>query len=458
MAAGQWIRAGLNTSSEKNTIAVLDGVRACACLFVIWYHFNLVPHNFRMWDLQPLLPSFLAQFLYFGTYGVTLFFILSGFLLFLPFVKALLFAQSWPSIKRFYLRRVFRILPAYYVTLILVVLLFQREYLQPQHWQELGLFFTFLMDESKTTFKQLNAPFWTLAIEWQFYMLLPFLMLGMRLVVSRFKQAYRLRATLACILAVIVWGVGTRCFGLYFVHEHPDASVLVSRPVLNVFLFFAYGVGGKYLEDFGVGMLLSLCFVYARHPSTSLRLRTTLQKLSPWLWICGLLCLLTMIMWNYNEIIPHTWSFFDQPLLFAHYFQFNELGFSLSFGLCILALLFGSAWLKRPFEWLPLRWIGMISYSLYMWHFPLLVYFIKHINPLLKGQPLILVYSACWLWALVLIVPVCFLSYVLVERPGMKIGEWLTPLRPQTQTVPASPLSPQTENRTPTQETPQRVA
>ncbi len=73
-------------------------------------------------------------------------------------------------------------------------MLFQRQYLQPQHWQELGLFFTFLMDSSRATFKQLNAPFWMLAIEWQFYMPLPLLVLGMRQIVfsSSLSSGYSL--------------------------------------------------------------------------------------------------------------------------------------------------------------------------------------------------------------------------------------------------------------------------
>ncbi len=442
MAISQWIRAGLEDSSKKNTIAVLDGVRAFACLFVILFHIDTVPYDKHVWNLSSSAHPLLDAFLFFGRYGVTLFFVLSGFLLFMPFAKALLFERTWPSIRRFYLRRVFRIMPAYYLSLILIVLLFQQVYLQPQHWGELGLFFAFFMDSSKVTFKQLNAPFWTLATEWQYYMILPLLVLGMRLLVWRVKQAYRLPATVACILALIAWGVFTRYVGAYLVDQHPSATFLVPRSILNGILFFIYGVNGKYLEDFGVGMLLSLFFVYAQHPSTSLKVRTMLQKLSPWLFGAGLILLLAMIMWNYNKGYANTWSLFDDPFLSANYYRLNELGFSLSFGLCILALLFGSAWLRGPFEWLPLRWTGMISFSLYMWHFPLLVVFIQWIQPLLKGWPLALNYSAYWLCVLIVIIPFCFLFYKWVEKPGMKFGERFyrqkaRPAAPEARTAPS---------------------
>ena len=193
--------------------------------------------------------------------------------------------------------------------------------------------------------------------------------------------------------------------------------------MLNGILFFTYGVSGKYLEDFGVGMLLSLCFVYAQHPSISSKVRTTLHKLSPWLWGVGLLCLLTLIMWNYNQKYVNTWPLFSNPILFEHYYLLGELCFSLSFGLCILALLFGPTRLKRPFEWFPLRWLGMISFSLYMWHLPLLLVFIQGGQTLLGAWPHLLAYSACWLWVLVVIIPFCFLFFILVEKPGMKLAE-----------------------------------
>jgi peptidoglycan/LPS O-acetylase OafA/YrhL len=172
MAIGQWIRAELADFPKKNTIALLDGVRAFACLIVIWYHIYQTPLALHIWDPQSFAHPLVNAFLYFGKYGVTLFFVLSGFLLFTPFAKALLFEHTWPSARHYYVRRVFRVLPAYYLSLILIILLFQQQYLLPQHWKELGLFFTFFMDSSDATFKQLNAPFWTLAVEVQYYLLI----------------------------------------------------------------------------------------------------------------------------------------------------------------------------------------------------------------------------------------------------------------------------------------------
>lgn len=418
----QWIKTGLEDVPQKKTIRVLDGVRAFACLIVIWFHIYRIPRDLSVWETRPFDNLALNTVLFFGKYGVTLFFVLSGFLLFLPFAKALLFENRWPSTRQFYLKRIFRIWPAYYLTLILIVVFFQQQYLQPQHWPELGLFFVFFMDSSAATFKQLNAPFWTLAVEWQYYMLLPLLVLGIRQFVWRVGQSYRLPVTLACLLAVIAWGLFSRYTGHYFFEQHPEKTLLVPRAFLNILLVFMYGVSGKYLEDFGVGMLLALCFVYARHPSVSPKIAATLHRFSPWIWSAGLLGLLAMLMWAYNYSFPNTWPLFNHPLFVQSYYLVCELCISLAFGLCILALLFGSGRLRGLFEWSPLCWVGTISYSLYMWHLPFLLLFIWWIQPWLSGWSPELAYGVYWLWVLVVIVPFCSLFFRWVEQPGMRLG------------------------------------
>ena len=135
----QWISQQvarlLEDNKPKNSIASLDGVRALACLSVITYHLSLLVIGAHIW--KPVEP-FTTGLILSGASGVTLFFVLSGFLLFLPYAQALLFERNWPSAWRFYLRRFFRIVPAYYVALFLIILLFppqptNQQYLQPAH-------------------------------------------------------------------------------------------------------------------------------------------------------------------------------------------------------------------------------------------------------------------------------------------------------------------------------------
>jgi peptidoglycan/LPS O-acetylase OafA/YrhL len=415
-----WLAMLLEKHSPKGTIAALDGVRAIACLTVMGYHISLMTRDMHLWQVG--WNPFLSAILLAGGAGVTLFFVLSGFLLFLPYVKALLFEQSWPSARQFYMRRALRIIPGYYFSLVLIVLLAQPDYLEPQHWGDLLLFVFFLMDATQSTFRQLNGPYWTLAIEWQFYLLLPLIALGIGCVARRVRPEWRLWAVIGCLLGMAGWGVFTRAWGDYFT-ANPTATFLIPRGMLNAILFITYGTSGKYLEDFAVGMLVGLLYLVLRSPAVRAAYAHWMRKSSPWLWSSGILLLLYMAMQHYSHDYYYVWPVL--PALFQLPNWLAELGFSLGFGCCILAVLFGSARLKWLFEWAPLRWIGVISYSLYIWHLLLLSSFMHNIGPSLNILPAFLAYSLYWVWAALIVVPFSCAGYLLIERPGMRLSERL---------------------------------
>lgn len=131
-----------------------------------------------------MLSHFLGKLWYFsamGQYGVTLFFVLSGFLI----TRILLnirdrYNDSSPkagvmtSLRVFYLRRTLRIFPLYYATLIIVTLLnidSAREY-----WQYYFFYISNYLYPSVTGYNRLSH-FWTLAVEEQFYLVWPFIVL-----------------------------------------------------------------------------------------------------------------------------------------------------------------------------------------------------------------------------------------------------------------------------------------
>jgi len=329
-------------TDRKTPIAALDGVRAIACLSVIEYHVHyLITSSF---DLTPVMGQLGSSILMAGWSGVTLFFVLSGFLLFIPYAKHLLFEQQRPSARAFYGRRALRILPGYYLALVLLIVLAHPHYFQWDHLGSLSLFLTFLMD-APSTYQQINGPFWSLAVEWQYYLLLPVIAQGFSLVVRNgTSPRQRLWRILTCLVGMILWGVGTRSLGNYY-SSHPTETLLVPRWILNAILLMTYGSSGKYLEDFAIGMLCCTIYSFTRNTAHDNTIRPYLCRHSTWLWGTGILVLFFMSGWSAygSQLI------FFKPFIGAHSFL-TEFGFASGFGLCIIAILFGPSGLKLLFE------------------------------------------------------------------------------------------------------------
>jgi len=397
---------------QKNSIAALDGVRALACISVISYHIHyFLAHTY---NLTAELGTIGALVTMSGYSGVTLFFVLSGFLLFMPYAKALLGDNSWPSTRTFYLRRALRILPGYYVSLCLLIVLAHPEYLQPEHWKDTGLFLTFLMDSTSATYQQINGPFWTLAVEWQFYMLLPLLAPGFSYLVRRGKSPkQRFWLLVICLLGMIIWGIGTRYVGRYYT-LNPNETLLVPRPVLDGILLFTYGMAGKFFEVFAIGMLVSSCYVFSQQMGPEHSVSTSIHRYSLWLWGIGVLWLFFMAVW----VAFPAFSFL-QPHLGPHYWL-SEFAYALGFGLCITAILFGPVGLQRLFEWNLLRWLGTLSYSLYIWHLPILLFFKDRIISSVQSWDFSHVYALYWLCVLCLIIPFAYAFYRRIEHPWIQ--------------------------------------
>jgi len=404
--------AFIRTITQKNAIPVLDGVRAIACLSVISYH---VHYLVKSYNVPAVMGGITYSLVMSGWSGVTLFFVLSGFLLFLPYAKALLFAEAWPSARTFYLRRALRILPGYYVALALLILLSHPEYLRVDHLPSLGLFLTFLMD-APSTYQQINGPFWTLAIEWQYYMLLPLLAWGFALLVRRGRsEEERMQLVIVCLAGMVLWGLGTRYVGHYY-STHPGETLLVPRPVLDAILVVVYGTEGKYFEDFALGMLVSALFIFTHRAAQEHKISIFLYRHNTWFWGAGIVLLFFLAIWStwYAQLA------FLAPFIGAHSWL-TELSYALGFALCITAILFGPPALKGMFAWEPLRWIGTLSYSLYIWHLPILLFFRDTVvSPL--TQRFSWTYLLYWLCVLFLIIPAAWLFYRCIELPWIQMA------------------------------------
>lgn len=401
----------------KSSIAVLDGVRGIAILLVITYHIGYNTVNGWFFNKSDQLLESVATA---GASGVTLFFILSGFLLFMPYARALVSENRWPLARVFYLRRALRILPGYYVSLFVLIVLANPQYLHSSYLKEDIEFLTLFLDSSLQTWRHINGPYWTLAIEWQFYLVLPLLTLMFAWIVRRFPFKYRVPLTVTCLLGTIAWALIVRCWGFYYLW-HPSQTLLVPRPVLNWVLFFSYGVSGKYTEDFAIGMLVSLCYIYAQQADPTRTFSKKARQFSLPILGAGLLVLLFAAMWQYNYNF-HGWPFLNDP--YSLYNKFGEIVLSIGYGSCMFALLFGSSELRKPLEWIWLRRTGLISYSLYIWHLPLIFLFEHWIAPHIPGLHADTpgLYAGTWLWVLLVVFPFCVFTYIFIEKPGIQLS------------------------------------
>jgi peptidoglycan/LPS O-acetylase OafA/YrhL len=408
-----YFKGAVQSMVTKKTITVLDGVRAIACLSVISYHINYFMN--QKYGLSRAFGKIGGVLGLAGWSGVTLFFVLSGFLLFMPYAKAMFFEKQWPSIRTFYFRRALRILPGYYVALFLLILLEYPEYLHLDHLKQLLLFLTFLMD-APLTYQHINGPFWTLAVEWQYYMLLPLLALAFAWVVRHGSSPQsRLKLIICCLAVMVLWGLGTRYIGRYY-EMHPTETFLVPRSIFDKILLIIYGSSGKYFEDFAIGMLACTLYVYTRSASLEVALSRHINSVSFWLWGTGILLLFFMSIFSIFPALS-----FLRPYIGVHNWL-CEMGYALGYGLCVTSVLFGERGLRMLFDGRIIRGLGQISYSLYIWHIPILLLFKdKIINAShLRFSSAYILYCLC---VLLVIIPVCYVFYRVVELPWMRIAQ-----------------------------------
>lgn len=175
-------------TESSSRLPGLDGLRAVAVLLVVFHHL-CSQGTFGRW---PALAATLKH----GSFGVQIFFVLSGFL-----ITFLLLREERRSgtidLKRFYFRRSLRILPPALVflgamlvlTLLGLVSIGNRDFL---------FSFLFIRNAYGTGGSPEVAHFWSLAVEEQFYLTWPFFML-------LFRGRTRLTLTIALIAALAVW-------------------------------------------------------------------------------------------------------------------------------------------------------------------------------------------------------------------------------------------------------------
>jgi peptidoglycan/LPS O-acetylase OafA/YrhL len=283
----------------------LDGLRCYAVLLVIWFHWAKEPYKGAIGNLS------------FGEIGVTLFFVLSGFLITAILTstkdKCTNSTEKATAIKRFFIRRSLRIFPLYYVTLSSLILLNIPPFRESSYWYLLYLQNIF---QKLFTTEIWGSHLWTLAIEEQFYLLWPFL-------IYWFNRKYFL---------ILFAGIAGMALS-YRLLWHLLSDWLPSPNLLLI----------DYLDCFGIGAIFS--YFYLNYN------RTLNTRITNYCLVFGVLLLLL------TNILPQ------------FFFDFKQTSFSLIAGSIILRASQGFTGLTG---WVLSNstavYIGTISYGLYITH------------------------------------------------------------------------------------------
>jgi peptidoglycan/LPS O-acetylase OafA/YrhL len=361
----------------------LESLRGLAIVLVFVFHADgalLFPLRNRV-GLESPLP---LLYVWAGHTGVTLFFVLSAFLLSLPFLDEA-YGGRPVSRRQFYQRRALRILPLYWVAVVVATILTSHALGDLSH----GLpYLAFLQSKPNlpTAMRPFSGVWWSLATEVQFYVLLPLIALG-------FGLSRRLTLAILAVYAVAYVAVAT---GLVLPGLEPwlRAQSVVGR-------------GPVFLS----GILAA--WFYRRHGDV---VRTRLAASRP---LAGggadlilaivLVALAFLLRWvNRSGFFPieqTRWYVWHVPE-------------SLLWTAVLLILLLAPLRLKAVFSNPVLAWLGVVSYSIYLLHQPLLFYSVFVARRLFPGT---MGWSPSAVLWFVTVTAVCVglasLTYRFIERP-----------------------------------------
>eukprot|EP01037_Dinobryon_pediforme_P013983 gene13983-14100_t len=211
-------------------------------LGVLWIHCWTIHGNPRwfLWKLD------LADFLAIGVNGVELFFVISGFCMYYFYAAKREF--SFRDFYRFLLKRWVRLAPAFYVAALIYLLVNRFVYHQEVHFLFAYLHDVFFLDYFLGNY-QTAAHFWTLTVEWQFYFIIPLVLIYQR-VIGGIEFGFGI-LTARLLLRTASFFKQRVLWMLLFLVVVYAGRILVSRPVLlllpeyyNVFKLLGFAVMG----------------------------------------------------------------------------------------------------------------------------------------------------------------------------------------------------------------------
>ena len=352
---------------------LVDGLRAIAVLCVLLVHTPTA-------GLPDPLPRLTAQL----SVGVYIFFLLSGFLLYRPFIASRAGGPQPPAVGAYAKRRALRIYPAYWVVLTALTLL-------PGFVSGGGALSQYALVH---TLPVLGGPVcagfstcalahtWSLVIEVSFYLLLPVYAVA----VGRATRRLQGRSWMRAELLILTGLVGASLLARYGLNDALPPAI-VAGTVLANFIGFA------------CGMALAVVSVAAvDDPPAPIRVTAAAPGAS---WLAAITLFVALCAWLPEDFLSQT--------------HFEQLVVTLVFATVALLLLIPAIFGARE-HGVPRRilahpvmaWLGLVSYGIFLWH----VAFAQKFG----DESFFVALPA----TLALSVAVAALSYYLIERPILR--------------------------------------
>jgi peptidoglycan/LPS O-acetylase OafA/YrhL len=320
----------------------MDSLRAIAALSVLVTHAGFLSGaNLGAWygDYTARLDV-----------GVTIFFLLSGFLLYRPFVAARVGERDRPRIPDYARRRLLRILPAYWLALTVLAIWPGL----PQMWEAHDWVYYGLV---QVYFKEWTLggllPAWSLAVEISFYAALPLLVLLMeRPFMGRTRRA-KLRSELILVVVLFAGALLFRVLVRSSEGAVPDSNLYFT--LLGNFDWFALGMALA---------IASVCVAGRERPPAPVRLVERMPSLA-WL-VAAVLFWAIATQMGIGPEFPQEYT--SEEWLYEHIF-YGAIAFFL-----LLPAVFGGSLGGLPRVILRnrvLAWLGLISYGIFLWHHPI---------------------------------------------------------------------------------------
>jgi peptidoglycan/LPS O-acetylase OafA/YrhL len=333
-----------------------DGLRALAALSVFAFHSARVlareDSTFVPLGVQPWLDQL-------GRLGVAIFFVISGFLLFRPYALAMLEGRPAPRLGPFWKRRFFRIFPAYWVALAVVVFVVGQSALDSigEGIAAFALVHTYRYGD----FALGLGVAWTLVVEVSFYVVLPLFAAGVRKVIGTAGDVRRsMRIQLGALVLVGALGLLVRQW--YFLGTpigHPALGDWFAPDALILWL-------PGYLDWFAFGMAMALGSAWLAVGGRVPRLVAALGRTPGWSWLLAVGCYWVVVQGGIGVRAPLSQISAEQQAL-----AFAFVG--LSAAMFVLPAAFGpqhTGSVRSLLRARPLVALGVVSYGFYLWHLP----------------------------------------------------------------------------------------